>query len=89
LTVHTFLKILSEIPDTFIARKLGSAKAKEVYVQAKHVLESGGLTTSSGKIQLREFDERLRDPSHKLSPGTTADLVQAVLAVAILKGYRP
>jgi triphosphoribosyl-dephospho-CoA synthase len=88
-TVHTFLRILSETPDTFIARKLGLAKAKEVSFQAKHVLESGGFATSSGKIQLQEFDEHLRDPSHKLSPGTTADIVQAVLAVAILKGYRP
>ena len=30
--VHTFLKILSERPDTFIARKVGKEKAEEVSV---------------------------------------------------------
>ena len=88
-TVHTFLKILSEIPDTFIARKVGLAKAKEVSAQAKRVLKRGGLTTPSGKTQLLRFDKKIRNPAHELSPGTTADIVQAVLAIAILEGYRP
>ena len=33
--VHTFLKILSEHPDTFIARKVGKERAKEVSEDAK------------------------------------------------------
>jgi len=88
-TVHTFLKILSEVPDTFIARKVGLAKAKEVSAQAREVLEKGGLTTPSGRNLLRKFDKKLRDPAHALSPGTTADITEAVLAISILNGYRP
>ncbi len=88
-TVHTFLKILSEVPDTFIARKVGLTKAKEISTQAKQLLEGGSLTTSSGRRSLQEFDRKLRDPAHKLSPGTTADITEAVLAISILGGYRP
>jgi triphosphoribosyl-dephospho-CoA synthase len=88
-TVHTFLEILSEVPDTLIARKLGSARAKEVSAQAKRVLDAGGLTTPEGREELSRFDKELRDSEHRLNPGTTADLTAAVLAVAVLSGYRP
>jgi triphosphoribosyl-dephospho-CoA synthase len=88
-TVHTFLKILSEVPDTLIARKLGSAKAEEVSILAKEVLESGALTTIEGREKLFRLDKRLRDTRHRLNPGTTADLTAAVLAVAVLDGYKP
>jgi triphosphoribosyl-dephospho-CoA synthase len=88
-TVHTFLKILSEIPDTLITRKSGSAKAKEISNRAKEILEAGALTTRKGKKQLLQFDDRLQDRKHRLNPGTTADLTVAVLAVAALNGYRP
>ncbi len=88
-TVHTFLKILSEVPDTLVARKMGLAKAKEISIQAKEVLEAGALTTRKGGEKLFQFDEKLRDAKHRLNPGTTADLTAAVLAVAVLDGYRP
>ena len=89
VTVHTFLKILSEVPDTLITRKAGLDKAKEVSTEAQLVLEVGGLTTSEGRKSLQQFDQKLRDPAHKLNPGTTADLTSAALALAILNGYRP
>jgi len=88
-TVNTFLKILSEVPDTFIARKVGLSKAKEVSEKARKVLESGGLSTTEGRSYIQKFDKEIRDPTHKLSPGTTADIVTAVLAASILNGYRP
>jgi len=88
-TVHTFLKILSEIPDTLIARKAGMPKAKEVSAQASTVLEKGGLTTPEGRDRLLKFDAKLRASAHQLNPGTTADITSAVLALTILNGYRP
>ena len=88
-TVHTFLKILSEVPDTFIARKVGLEKAKKISVEARRTLEKGGLTTLSGKNLLQKLDKKLRDPDHRLNPGTTADITEAVLAISILSGYRP
>ena len=87
-TVHTFLKILSEVPDTLIARKVGASKAREVSVQAKKVLEAGGLTTPNGTESLVKLDKRLHDPAHKLNPGTTADLLSGVWSVVLLCGYR-
>ncbi|UCE16336.1 MAG: triphosphoribosyl-dephospho-CoA synthase [Candidatus Bathyarchaeota archaeon] len=88
-TVHTFLRILSEVPDTLIARKVGLTKAKEVSAQAKQVLKAGGLATSSGRHSLWKLDEKLKDPLHQLNPGTTADITAAVLAISILNGYKP
>ncbi len=88
-TVHTFLKILSEVPDTLVARKLGSSRAREISVQAKQVLDAGALTTGEGREKLFQFDKKLRDAKHRLNPGTTADLTAAVLAIAVLDGYRP
>jgi len=88
-TVHTYLKILSEIPDTLIARKAGRDKARWVSMQAKRILEEGGLTTEGGRRSLFRLDRKLHDSAHKLNPGTTADITSTVLAVAVLSGYRP
>jgi len=87
--VHTFLKILSERPDTFIVRKVGEEKAKEISEEAKVVLNLGGLDTAEGKKSLSEFDRKLRRKGNTCNPGTTADLTAAALALATLRGYRP
>jgi triphosphoribosyl-dephospho-CoA synthase len=88
-TVHSFLKILSEVPDTFISRKLGESVAEKVSTEAAEVLNKGGLITPLGRNLLLKFDNELRDPNNDLSPGTTADLTEAVLALNNLKGYKP
>jgi triphosphoribosyl-dephospho-CoA synthase len=87
--IHAFLKVLAEYPDTFIARKIGIEKAKEVSVKANEILELGGLETSVGRKSLHELDYELRKSSNDLNPGTTADIVAAALALCILNGYRP
>jgi len=87
--VHTFLKILSEHPDTFIARKAGLEKARDISSDAKRVLELGGLVTSEGKKSILELDRRLRASGNRLNPGTTADLTVAALVLCTLSGYRP
>jgi triphosphoribosyl-dephospho-CoA synthase len=87
--VHTFLKILSERPDTFIARKVGQQRAQEVSTEARTILELGGLETAEGKNRLMEFDRRLRVSGNSCNPGTTADLTAAALALCTLSGFRP
>ena len=87
--VHTFLKILSKRPDTFIARKVGKQKALEASSDAEAVLELGGLDTAEGKERLTEFDGKLRSSGNACNPGTTADLTAAALALCVLSGYRP
>jgi triphosphoribosyl-dephospho-CoA synthase len=87
--VQTFLEILAEVPDTFIARKAGAEKARQVSSEARKVVELGGLNTSRGRNALARFDQELRKQSNLLNPGTTADVIAAALAVSILSGYRP
>ena len=88
-TVHTFLKILAEVPDTFISRKVGQLKSENVSADAKKILKEGGLTTPLGKNLIHKLDRKLRDPINSLSPGTTADITEAVLALNNLNGYKP
>jgi triphosphoribosyl-dephospho-CoA synthase len=87
--VHTFLKLMSEKPDTLITRKAGSRRAREISQRARQVLDQGGLDTENGKKALIELDGNLRDSENKLNPGTTADLTSAIIALLILSGYRP
>jgi triphosphoribosyl-dephospho-CoA synthase len=87
--VGTFLKILSERPDTFIARKVGKQRAIEVSQEAKAILELGDFEAGEGKKSLTEFDFSLRKSGNLCNPGTTADLTAAALALATLSGYRP
>jgi triphosphoribosyl-dephospho-CoA synthase len=87
--VDTFLKVLSEHPDTFISRKIGQEKAKEVSAGAKQILELGGVETEGGKMALVAFDKKLRKAGNDYNPGTTADITAAALALCTLGGYRP
>ena len=87
--VHTFLKVLSERPDTFISRKIGQAKAQEVSSGAQKVLEMGGVETPEGKESVILFDQKLRNSGNDYNPGTTADITAATLALLTLSGYRP
>jgi len=81
---QTYLKLLTEFPDTFIARKLSMADAEEVSERAKTVVDKGGILTEDGIQAIDEFDYFLRNSKKKLNPGTTADLVAASLFVWLL-----
>lgn len=87
--INVFLKILSEHPDTFIARKASVEKALQVSEEAKKVLELGGASTSKGKKAVLAFDQILRRAGNNYNPGTTADITAATLALCTLNGYRP
>lgn len=86
--IHVFLEVLAAHPDTFIARKVGFERSREVSLAAKEVLDLG-LETSRGQERLDRFDRELRESSNLLNPGTTADLIAAALALLVLGGYRP
>jgi len=86
---HTFLKVLSERPDTFISRKVGLEKTRTVSKDAASVMQLGGLETSEGRESIWEFDKKLREFGNDYNPGTTADITAATLALCTLSGYRP
>jgi len=87
--IHTFLKVLSNYPDTFIARKVKIEKAQEVSALAEDVLKNGGLKSEVGREKLRNLDVALRKQSNLLNPGTTADIIASAIALSLLSGYRP
>jgi len=84
--VELALRLLAAVPDTLIARKRGPGAAESVSEGAREVLAAGGVRTPSGRTALAAFDASLRRDGHALNPGTTADLVTAVLFVALLEG---
>jgi triphosphoribosyl-dephospho-CoA synthase len=87
--IQTFLEVLAEYPDTFIARKAGLKKAEQISLKANEILSIGGPKTIKGKRSLTKFDRQLRESSNILNPGTTADIIATALALCVLGGYRP
>jgi triphosphoribosyl-dephospho-CoA synthase len=84
--VELALRVLAAVPDTLVARKRGAAAAGRVAAGAQRVLASGGVRDAAGRTALAGFDGSLRQEGNVLNPGTTADLVTAVLFVALLEG---
>jgi triphosphoribosyl-dephospho-CoA synthase len=84
--VESALRLLATIPDTLIARKRGADVATRVAEGAREVLVAGGVRSARGRTALAEFDASLRREGNALNPGTTADLVTAVIFVALLEG---
>ena len=80
-TVLTFIKLLSEIPDTLISRKYGDEVAESVSLKAKGILEF--KDDDSFVEKLLEFDDYLYDNGY--NPGTTADLTAASIFLSYLK----
>ncbi len=87
-TVNTFLKILSEHPDTLIIRKSGLEAAKMVSNKSSEILKNGGISSEKGLILCHELDSALHEQKGKLNPGTTADLVAGVIFCALIFGLR-
>jgi triphosphoribosyl-dephospho-CoA synthase len=84
--VELALRLLAAVPDTLIARKRGADAAGRVAAGARQVLTAGGVRSARGRTALAGFDASLRQEGNALNPGTTADLVTAVLFVALLEG---
>jgi triphosphoribosyl-dephospho-CoA synthase len=84
--VELALRLLAAVPDTLIARKRGADVAGRVAAGARQVLTAGGVRSDRGRTALAGFDASLRQDGNALNPGTTADLVTAVLFVALLEG---
>jgi triphosphoribosyl-dephospho-CoA synthase len=81
--IETHLRLLAAGPDSLITRKCGDAVAADVSRRTAGVLAAGGLDTAAGRTKGRELDAYLRSDGNRLNPGTTADLVAAVLFVAL------
>jgi triphosphoribosyl-dephospho-CoA synthase len=85
-TVMLYLDLLAAVPDTLVTRKRGRRAAEDVSAGAARVLAAGGVRSDAGRTALQAFDASLRREGNALNPGTTADVVTAVLFVALLEG---
>ena len=77
--VHAFLYVLSRVPDTLIARKNGAEISRQISHWAADALTYGGVYSSLGRGKISRLDNVLCDRTHKLNPGTTADLTTAAI----------
>lgn len=84
IIVQSYLEILAEFPDTLISRKNGPQKATEVSNQAAEILKEIEKDKKNRDQKLAKFDKILREQPQKLNPGTTADLITAVIFLSIL-----
>jgi triphosphoribosyl-dephospho-CoA synthase len=73
---HAHLLLLQQEPDTLIARKNGIEVAISVQNQARQV-------DLNQPASVAEFDQALRGKTHRLNPGTSADLVAAAMYVML------
>ena len=78
---RAYLKLLSEEEDTFITMKFGAEKSRYVKARAKRIVNNG-----YNRKEIEELDAELIRAG--LNPGSTADIIAAVLFIGILGGLR-
>ncbi|WP_437203304.1 triphosphoribosyl-dephospho-CoA synthase [Planctomicrobium sp. SH664] len=84
--IGTQLQLMALIPDSLIARKCGIETAVESQRRAQQLLDQGWPFARTSADQQRNFDAWLRSDGHRRNPGTTADLVAAILFAVIRDG---
>ena len=89
--VYTHLALMRNWPDSLIARKCGSEVATRAAMMAGKALTYLDADASSGERndepfwnEVSELDFWLRSDGHRRNPGTTADLIAAILFVALV-----
>lgn len=84
--VHVQLRLMSQFPDSLIARKCGPTVARQSAAMAAAALAAGGAGDEAYQRALADFDFWLRADGHRRNPGTTADLIAAGLFAALRQG---
>jgi triphosphoribosyl-dephospho-CoA synthase len=84
--VHVHLRVMSEYPDSLIARRRGQDVAVQSAARAAAVLAAGKPREPHYEDALSDLDFWLRSDGHRRNPGTTADLVAAGLFAALRDG---
>lgn len=80
------LMLLSHFGDSLIARKCGQLTSEDVKNRAHAVLEAGWPHRESGRQAYVQFDDYLRSDGNRLNPGTTADMIAAIVFCGLRSG---
>ncbi|MCH7728304.1 MAG: triphosphoribosyl-dephospho-CoA synthase [Planctomycetes bacterium] len=84
--VHAHVALMSDFPDSLIARKCGQDIAQQAANRAGAVLAAGAPGGENYLLALADLDFWLRSDGHRRNPGTTADLIAAGLFVDLRLG---
>jgi triphosphoribosyl-dephospho-CoA synthase len=87
-TVNTYLKLLSQHPDTLVIRKSGLDSALKISNTALRILQKGGISQREGLELTHKLDEELQKGKGKMNPGTTADIIAGIIFCALIFGLR-
>lgn len=88
-TLDTFLKILSDHPDSLIQRKKGLDEAKKISEKVGKIVQMGGASSEKGLDMIRQLDNEMSKEQGTLNPGTTADITATSVFLLLLTGWRP
>lgn len=81
------VRFLAEFGDSLIARKCGIEMSNVVREKARSLLDIGWPMQHDAGKQYAAFDAFLRADGNRRNPGTTADLVAAILFAALREGW--
>jgi len=82
-------RLLAEYGDSLIGRKCGPEMSDVVRQKAREVLDSGWPLQPASAGIFADFDAFLREDGNQRNPGTTADMVAAILFAALRDGWMP
>ncbi len=80
------VRLLAEFGDSLIARKCGQSISDIVREKAQRLLDSSWPVEEDTQRKFDAFDAFLREDGNRRNPGTTADLVAAILFVSLREG---
>jgi len=80
-------RLLAEYGDSLISRKCGPEMSNDVRQKARTVLDSGWPNRPETSRMFDDFDAFLRADGNQRNPGTTADMVAAILFAALRDGW--
>jgi len=83
--VRVHLELLARQSDSLILRKCGPEMTARAQFRAKQTIAAWPFGTTPPE-ELHQFDAWLRADGHRRNPGTTADLLAAILFAAIRDG---
>jgi len=84
--VFVHLELMSEYPDSLIARRRGIEVARQAGERAARALAAHAQGAEAYQRALADLDFWLRADGHQRNPGTTADLIAAGLFAALRDG---
>lgn len=77
------LHLMARFGDTLVLRKCGPAINRQLKIQAAAVLKADWPHGVNGQKLYRDFDQFLRQDGHQRNPGTTADMIAAIVFAAL------